>query len=171
MVDSLLTGEQRSLASKLDPPSVRRLTYFHLRHLASRHHISVRAVLTALDRHPLLDEVECGIAVFRHIANVHTGRERTLRLWQSSRPSWGHVLANRRATRQGFDAAPEVFDTGSNQETVVRHERLLLRVHRPQNTPKWPVEPLSAACAYTPVDVVTEGRYLVAIWHWPNPHR
>lgn len=144
------------------------LTYLHLRRLAAGHRISTRLVIVALDRHPLLDEFETGIAVFREHANQWTGRERFLRLWQYARPSWGHVISNKRAHKQGFAAAQGIYDDVVDQETVVAEEQLELWRTQEGEKKKWKRTKVRTSCAYTPVDVKGEGRYLVGIWRWPR---
>lgn len=166
-VQGLLTPEEQSLAARHAPSSLEQLTYWHLRRLAARSRLSIRLVIHALDHHPLLDSARMGIAVFRELPNQWTGREAGLRLWQHARPSWGHIISNKRANKQGFASARPVFDEVADQETVVVSERLELWRRQIATRTKWERIPTDTQCAYTPVDVKGEGRYLVAIWRWP----
>lgn len=166
--DGLLRQEERRQICEL-APSLRRLTYFHIRAIAVRYKISMRLVITALDRHPLLNEAQAGIVVFRRMANPATGRDTDLRVWLRARPSWGFVILRQRAAKQGFVHAAEVYERGADQRTISADEQLLLRMHCPDGAVRWPEEILSVPCAYTSVDVNTEGRYVLATWPWPNP--
>src|SRR5207248_2816053 len=97
-----------------------------------------------------------------------------LRIWQVACPQWGFAISNRRAIRQGFRHAAEVYDTAAGLETILKPENLQLQVRPPHprtsDRQLWRECSLSTVCAYTPVDVRQEGRYLVAVWAWPPPN-
>jgi hypothetical protein len=165
-VQSLLTPEEQSLPARLAPFGLDQMTYWHLRRLAARYRLSTRLVIHALDHHSLLDDSATGIAVFRELPNQWTGREACLRLWQHARPSWGHIISNKRASKQGFASARGVYDETADQETVVVSERLDLWRSQENEKSKWKRIATDTQCAYTPVDVKGEGRYLIAMWRW-----
>jgi hypothetical protein len=144
------------------------LTYWHLRALAGRYGISIRAVIGTLNRHPVVNELACGVAVLRYAPNQWTGREAGHRVWQGARPIWGHLVFNQRASKQGFHHAAERYDNGIDQVPELREERLSLKC-KPQPDAHWKQQNYQTMVAYTPVDVKDEGRYLVAIWKWPKP--
>jgi hypothetical protein len=146
-----------------------RLSFLHLRALAQRSHISIRLAVSALDRHQLLDEAECGIAILRRMPNLATGQDLALRVMIRARPSWGFLVKNQRASKQGFSRAQDVFESAKSQETITQEEHLCLRFATDQARPRWALRIVSVPCAYTAVDVQTEGRYLVAIWPWQKP--
>jgi len=168
-VQALLSADERRLVDVIESPALRAFTYYHLRALACAHRISMRATLVALDRHPLLAQVACGIGVFRVARNRHTGLDRGLRMWQSARPPWGYVVTNRRVRRQGFRAAHEVYAKAEPGGIAVYRERLSVRRRTMGGPTKWTDYELTVDCAYTAVDVRDESRFLLAIWHWPNP--
>jgi len=164
----MLTPKERMLADTLSSHGLDQLTYWHLRRLASQYYLSIRAVIRALDHHPILDEALMGIAVFREIPNQWTGRETGLRLWQYARPSWGHIISNKRAAKQGFTSAGDIFDESTDQHTIVVPESLHLWRRKSNERAHWEMVRNKTACAYTTIDVKSEGRYLLAIWHWPR---
>lgn len=169
-INELLTQEDRDFINKLKLPSeLERLTYSHIRSLAQKHRITIRATIRALDRHPILDNAKIGISVIRYSSNQWTGIEKGLRLWNFARPSWGHVIKHQRVLKQGFEKASTIFENGKNQNIEIANEKLILRERSPENKPAWRESIIQTVCAYTPVDVKNEGRYLVAIWHWPKP--
>jgi hypothetical protein len=149
-----------------------RLTYQHIRALAGRLALSIRFVISMLHRHHMMDEAACGMSIMRFSPNRETGVLSALRVWQIACPSWGFVIPNRRVIRQGFLAADEIYNGAVSQSTEVRMETLLVRTQNKESTPfgrkRWNEMRLRTACAYTPVDVRDEGRYLVAIWSWPK---
>ena len=164
----VIRPEEEALVSQIEPRELRRLTYWHIRSLAQRHGISMRMVVMALDRHPLLDEVCFGIAVLKQMPNPATLRDIGLRVWQCARPDWGYLVARQRAVKQGFSFAETVFANGAHQEAVVYNERLRIKYSCPSEKIKWPTCLIETTCAYTPVDVGSEGRYLVVMWPWPR---
>lgn len=164
---ALLRATEQDMVSQLKPIELRRLTFWHIRALAQRHGISMRMVVAALDRHPLLDEVRIGIAILKRMPNPATSHDVGLRVWQRARPTWGFLVPNQRAVKQGFVSAGASFDRGENQMTVTVGERLRLKYSCPNEEVKWPVRTTTATCAYTPVDVKSEGRYLLVAWPWP----
>jgi hypothetical protein len=150
-----------------------RLTYQHIRSMAARLAVSIRFVVSVLHRHKLLDEVACGIAIMRVSPNRETGELTALRIWQMACPSWGFVIPNRRVSRQGFMSASDVYGSAASQTTEVRSETLLVWKQSAELTvsetkKRWTKTRLMTNCAYTPVDVRDEGRYLVAVWSWPR---
>ena len=161
-----------SLALQAKAKGAPPLTFYHIRSLAGRHSVSIRSMICALHRHALLDETQCGIAVMRVAKNAYTGKDVGLRIRQIACPTWGFILPNKRVSRLGFAQAADVFDNCISQQTHVTKETILVwlnseyfKIKYPQ---KWIREyPLSTTCAYTPVDVNNEGRYLVTIWSWP----
>lgn len=169
-INELLTQKERDFIKKLElPGELEKLTYLHIRSLAQKHRITIRATIRALDRHPILDKAKTGISVFRYSSNQWTGIEKGLRLWNFARPSWGHVIKNQRVIKQGFEKASTIFENGLNQNIELANENLILKERLPENKPAWRKSIIQTVCAYTPVDVKNEGRYLVAIWHWPKP--
>lgn len=142
------------------------LTYEHLSALARKYEMSVRGIISALDRMPIMDEVMCGVAVFAYKANRSTGQETGHRVWQAARPTWGHVISNQRADKQGFAQVGELFDIGRSRESIVCNETLRLN-WRTTGDRKWRMHIFQSDVAYIPVDVKNEGRYVVAIWSWP----
>jgi hypothetical protein len=148
------------------PRAFREFSFIHLRALARHYKITLRLLVRALDRHAMLNEAGMGIAIFRDMVNPNTGHERALRIYQRACPAWGYVICRQRATKQGFGEAETVWRDGSNQMTVFVSEKLRLRRYSDQGGPRWLTQELDALCAYTPVDVKTEARYLLAIWPW-----
>src|SRR6266508_6970816 len=149
---SLLRAVEQTNAAGLAADGGPPLTYWHVRALAGRYRISVRAAIAALDHAPVLNELVCGIAVFRYAPNQWTGRETTHRVWQVARPIWGHLVLNQRASKQGFEHAAECYDNGKNQITELREERLLAKC-KPTTRSRWQRQTLHTVVAYTPVDV------------------
>ena len=167
-LSSLLRPREQDTVSQLTPKELRRLTFWHIRALAQRHAISMRMVVVALDRHPLLDEVEFGLAILRRMPNPATSHDIGLRVWQRATPSWGFLVPNQRAVKQGFISAEKIFDRSGNQDTFTVQERLRLKYSCPNQEVKWPIHTKTTTCAYTPVDVKSEGRYLLVMWPWPR---
>lgn len=161
-----LNLSERELVAQLESNGLHRLSYWHIRALARHYNISIRMVVAALDHHPLLDEVCCGIGIFKRMPNPATSSEIALRVWQRACPQWGYLPRNQRVTKQGFDSADRVYSLQKDQETVVYDERLRLRFASRKGSVKWPIKTVDTVCAYTPVDVISEGRYLLAIWPW-----
>jgi hypothetical protein len=160
--------EERARSEGLGSPP--RLTFQHLRVLAGRLDVSIRCLISGLYRHSLLDEAACGLAVMRVSPNRVTGQQTALRIWQMARPSWGFVILNQRVARQGFLHADEVYKAGQPLDTELRMEELrVFSGSAREERPKTREQVLATVCAYTPVDVQDEGRYLVAIWTWPRP--
>jgi hypothetical protein len=141
------------------------LSYWHVKAIARRYGISIRATILALDRMPILDEVGCGAAILRHVPNQWTGREAGHRVWQYARPSWGHVLFNQRVSKQGFVQAARVYDRGENHVSELHTEHLLLKWRRAKAS-GWELRRFETPVVYTPIDVENEGRYIMAIWKW-----
>ncbi len=164
---ALLRPSEQEIITQLKPKEVRALTFWHIRALAQRHGISMRMVVVALDRHPLLDEVGFGAAILKRMPNPATSHDVGLRVWQRARPSWGFLVPNQRAIKQGFICAGAIFDRGENQKTVPVKEQLQLKYSCPREKIKWQVRVTETTCAYTPVDVKSEGRYLLVMWPWP----
>jgi len=165
---ALLRESEQETVSQLKPKELRPLTFWHVRALARRHGISMRMAVVALDRHPILDEVSFGISILKRMPNPATSHDVGLRVWQRARPSWGFLVSNQRAIKQGFISAGTIFDRGQNQKTLTARERLRLRFSCPNEQVKWPVRTTETTCAYTPVDVKSEGRYLLVMWPWPR---
>jgi hypothetical protein len=177
MADELLSASDRKvLRDSEDQAGLRgitslpRLTFQHIRALAGRFDVSMRCLISGLYKHPLMDQAACGLVVMRMCANRVTGQQVGLRIWQMARTSWGFVILNQRVARQGFLNAADVCHGGRTGQTVFFNERLRVTLegggaggHRNER-----VE-LPTVCAYTPVDVQQEGRYVVAIWSWLRP--
>ena len=147
--NSLLGPGEENLVSQLKLKEPRTLSFWHIRALAQRHRISMRMTVVALDRHSLLDELECGIAILRQMPNPATSDDVCLRVWQRARPSWGYLIRNQRATKQGFLSAETVFEWGENQKSVTVEERLRLKYFCPNEKVKWPVHTTATTCVYT----------------------
>lgn len=143
------------------------LTFMHLREIARTHHLSIRMVVTLLDRHQLLSELEVGIAILRRMLNPKTRRDMDLRVAMVARPAWGHLIVNQRASRQGFSEAGMIFERGIDQVTKTFNDCLKLRFRNSSEGLRWIVGDLNTPCSYTPVDVVGEGRYVLVLWKWP----
>jgi hypothetical protein len=99
--------------------------------------------------------------------NRETGELTALRVWQIACPSWGFVIPNRRVIRQGFMMANDVYESAVSQSTEARVETLLVRTQNKESSRsggnRWNEARLKTTCAYTPVDVRHEGRYLEAV--------
>jgi hypothetical protein len=167
-LDALLSIRDHELTAALHAAGGPRLSYWHVRALAARYGISIRATIRALDRTPVLSELACGLAVLRYAPNQWTGREHSHRVWQTARPSWGHLIFNQRAAKQGFDHAAACYDDGKSQVSELRQEELTLQ-RRSCPGARWRQQRFIAMVSYTPIDVKEEGRYLLAIWDWPDP--
>ena len=168
-LSTLLRSSEKELAQRLGPKEVQRLTFFHLREIARRYRMSIRMVIAMLDRHPLLSEIEIGMVIFRRMPNPKTSEDTDIRAWMRARPNWGFVVLNQRAVKQGFTGVRSVFERGESQEPVCAEETLELRCLFPNAKVKWQPRAIATTCVYTPVDVDGEGRYVVAVWHWPRP--
>lgn len=145
-----------------------KITYEHIRELARNQGISIRMAVSLLDRHPLMSELSIGIAILKKMPNPATGQDEVLRVFMRARPKWGFLILNQAAEKQGFEKAREVLDRGKNQSTIVCDERLRLRYRNTWPGARWVIREIRTVCAYTPVDVSDEGRYIVAIWNWPT---
>jgi hypothetical protein len=171
LVEESWTPREREAARDVWTAGGPRLTYQHIRALAARVSLSIRFVVSMLHRHSVLDEAACGVSIMRVSPNRETGELRALRVWQIACPSWGFIIPNRRVIRQGFSAASDIYDSVGSQNTEVRAETLFVRTKNTDSTilvqNRWSETRLKTNCAYTPVDVRDEGRYLVAIWSWP----
>jgi hypothetical protein len=165
-IAEFLNPDDKKLVAQLESEKLHRLSYWHIRALARHYNISIRMVIAALDHHLLLNEVCCGIGIFKRMPNPATSSEIALRVWQRACPQWGYLPNFQRITKQGFDSADRVYSHQNDQETVVFHERLRLRFASQKGSVKWPMRTVDTVCAYTPVDVISEGRYLFAIWQW-----
>ena len=170
VIAGFLNAGERKLIAELEFKKLHQLSYWHIRALARHYNISIRMVVVALDHHPLLDQVCCGIGIFKRMPNPTTSLEPALRVWQCARPQWGYLAGNQRVAKQGFSSAEKVYSFQKNQETVVYDEQLRLRFASLRGPVKWPMKIIDAACAYTPVDVTSEGRYLFVIWRWDKIH-
>lgn len=166
-LQTMLLPREREVVQRLPPP-LADLSFIHVRALARRHRISIRACIAAIDRTRLLDAAQVGIAVMRYGPNRYTNHEPTVRVWQAARPSWGYIVRNQRASKQGFGQALLQLNDGIDQVTSVCDETLRLRWRNPDGQPAWITAQHHTHCAYTPVDVTQEGRYLVAAWFWPQ---
>lgn len=145
-----------------------RLGFWGLVALAGHFSVSLRLLISALDRGPLLDQLEAGVAVMANTPNLITKESADLRIVMVARPQWGHVIYNERAVRLGFAHAYEALERGKSMTSASVNETLKLKRHTPERKLKWTIETLTIGCEYTPVDVRSEGRYLVAIWQWPR---
>jgi hypothetical protein len=166
-LDSLLGTRDREAILQFCPKELSSLTFWHIRALAQRYGISMRMVIAALDRHPILDRIGFGISTFRRMSNPVTLKDVGLRVSQYARPSWGFLIPNQRVFKQGFLSAGSIFDRGENQWTVTVAERLCLKNICGDRQVKWALRNIETTCAYTPIDVKSEGRYLLVIWPWP----
>jgi hypothetical protein len=166
-IHHLLVAKERAMIEQL-PENTRAFTFYHLRALARMHGISIRLVIAALDRHRLLDELGIGVVVIRNMPNPATRLEVGMRIWQRACPSWGYLIRNQRAAKQGFRSVDDAYRTLSPQRTAVFQEQLRLSFRNPTAGRRWFSREIKTMCAYTAVDVVREGRYVVAIWHWPQ---
>jgi hypothetical protein len=165
-INGLLT--EKTCQSIETQESNNKLTFEHIREIARRRSISIRMVVALLDRHPLLSQLETGIAILRNMPNASTMRDEDLRVFMRARPSWGYLVQNQRAVKQGFVAARSVFEQGDNQKGVNLIESLRLRYRSTTAGVRWIIREVETNCAYTPVDVVGEGRYLLVVWNWPS---
>ena len=160
--------EQDSIGTEEVENSKVGLTFTDLREIARRHHLSIRMVVTLLDRHQLLSEAEVGIAILRRMLNLKTQCDMDIRVAMVARPAWGHLIVNQRASKQGFSEASIIFEHGVNQVSKTFNDCLRLRFRNPSEGVKWIIGDLNTLCSYTPVDVDGEGRYVLVMWRWPQ---
>lgn len=149
-------------------------TLQHLYTLARMRHSSIRRTIGWLHKSEMLTTLETSIGVMRVAVNKKTGEDRSLRLWRLASPAWGFLPTNEYAVKLGFSLAPDAFERVPAMRVWAQPESLavkencdLLGISSPT---RWRWRVLNANCAYTPVDVEGEGRYLLAIWTW-HPDR
>lgn len=164
--NAALSEGERSLVARISDPTARQFTFWHLCAIARRHGVSIRLVISALRKHPVLDKLMIGIAVIRRMLNPATRTDIALRIWQTTFPSWGFVVSRQTAAKQGFLSATSTFDRATNLETKLCLEDLRLKRLSSTGKGRWGAQRLNSLCAYTPVDVEHEGRYLVVVRPW-----
>jgi len=141
--------------------------------LAKENKVSLRLTVQSLHHHPVLDEMQTGIAILRVAPNRYTGMQSGLRVWQSACPTWGYIILNQRATKQGFLYALTAYEQLQSGRSCLSQETITLNncmhPNKVNNSRKWSAVDLHTTCAYTAVDVKSEDRFLFVFWHWPSP--
>lgn len=166
-LNSLLSDRENESLNQHRPQNAPSIGFVHLCAIAKRYHVSIRLVLTSLDRCPLLDEICVGIAIIAYRENQFMKNAPALRIRFAARPSWGHVIFNQRVLKQGFSQANDAYRFLGHMKNTWRDEILLLQNKCAMGPRKWEVTEIRTVCEYAAIDVLQEGRYLVAIWQWP----
>lgn len=173
--DTLL--ETRREAQLVQDATQLRITIQHLYTLAGMYRTSIRHSISWLHNSEALRSAECGIAVIRLAAHPHPKRtknsEPSLRIWQTALPPWGFLPRYRRAVTSGFRRAAEAYEKVENRKTWTVNEELNVsencEVLGIASRLKFRRRKLNSPCAYVPIDVKEQGRFLVAFWQWEAP--
>ena len=148
------------------------MTFYHLVEIARVERLSIRHVISRLRGTSLLAKTKTAILVYRQMTNQFTLQEKGIRLWQSAMPPWGFVPKNQRAWRHGMTGLLDVYLTGKHFTTAFHTESQLHVKERntvPEGRQFTEKTLLEVRCATTPVDVSSEGRFLVTMFTWPTP--
>ena len=153
-----------------------RVTFQHLYTLANQRKSSIRRTIAWLDGSSALAEAEVAITVFRVASHPNPSRTKApgpvLRVWQTAVPSWGLVPYYRRAHSAGFKCATDAFDHVEDKKTWVSEEKVVVQENTEvlgiESKTRYRQQRIDTICAYIPIDVSGEGRYLIAIWRWPR---